>query len=102
MMLGQLLISVYLSWAHSGQIGIDGFHIWRGPSPDKMVVIATVPDKDAKSWISEWKDLSSPQYYGVTAYNALGDSTITTKDEGGRSVVLGKPESPTVLQWSVK
>ena len=45
---------------------------------------------------------TAPQIFGISAYNKVGESSITTTDSGGALVKLGKPESPNGYTWSVK
>jgi len=95
-----LWITILFSWNHSGDL-VDGYNLYKGPSADKLVKVATVQGAQNKSVAYDMTD-ESPQVFGISAFNKLGESTITTRGVGGEIVTLGKPPTPALLSWSVK
>lgn len=95
-----LAINILFTWAHSGEL-VDGYNLYKGTTPTKMVKVATVEGGQNKSLVYDMQD-TTPQIFGISAYNKVGESSITTTDSGGALVKLGKPESPNGYTWSVK
>ncbi len=95
-----LAINIMFTWQHTGEL-VDGYNLYKGKTGDKLVKVATVEGAQNKSVVYEMQD-SSPQVFGISAYNKFGESVITTTDNGGALVKLGKPESPSVFGYAVK
>lgn len=95
-----LAINILFTWQHSGEL-VEGYNLYKGKSVDKLVKVSSIEGKDTRSMTYDMQD-TSPQVFGISAYNKFGESAITTTDNGGVLVRLGKPESPNGYTWSVR
>lgn len=95
-----LAVNILFTWQHSGEL-VDGYNLYKGSALGKLVKVATIEGADKKNITYDMQD-TTPQIFGISAYNKVGESSITTTDSGGALVKLGKPESPNGYTWSVK
>lgn len=99
-----LPVLVVFQWQHDGAFTVSEFNLYKGAAPGSMQKIATVPATPVGAGVYEvqydFQD-TTPQYFGISAVNNLGESPITTTGTGGAPVLLGKPQAPQAFGWSV-
>lgn len=90
-------------WAYdeAAQIQPTGFKLYAGPDIDSLVAIQTVDGAALRS-AAATVEITDKTCFGVSAFNAVGESAVTFLDDDGNPVCLGKPASPTSVSISLK
>jgi hypothetical protein len=94
---------ITFAWTHSGEGKPAGFKLYNGDAPqgDKMQALLDVPDGAARK-VTVAVSHADIKCYGLSAYNALGESAITVKQDNGEDLCLGKPLAPSAFTYSAK
>ena len=100
---------VSFTWEYNDTTTPQGFKLYKGPAPasiSTMTQIATIPTDtnnpdNTNNLTYQWVD-NSEQCFGISAYNAFGESDIQITNIIGETVCLGKlPTTPTQLLFTV-
>jgi hypothetical protein len=91
-------ILIAFSWDHSGD-GVDGYYFYSGRDPYAMAKIAKIEGAENKTFSYDFQDAEA-LYFGVSAYNKLGESAINATGKNGKLVKFGQPKKATNLKGS--
>lgn len=88
---------VVISWNLTVPPNADGFRLYKGKNTSSLVKIADIAGGDTRQFTYQRTDTNAA-CYGLSAFNAEGESEITYKQDNGVNLCLGKPTAPVTVK----
>ena len=97
-------VLVTFQFDHNEPMTFNKIKLYKGPAENALAVVKTVdvvPSSATTFTVEHDFTDSNPQVFGVSVANNFGESTITTRDDNGGLMIVGKPSAPVRFKVTV-